>query len=278
MIIDIHTHIFPDALAARTIAKLSSESHTVPFSDGTASGLRSSMQDAGVAFSVVQQVATNPDKVSRINSLSAELNGRDGLLYFACIHPDMPEPEKEIRRIASLGLRGVKLHPVYQGCDIDDLRYLRILNAAAESGLIVLTHAGWDIGFPGIDHCSPKKLAHAVSEVGALPLIAAHLGGWRMWDALDALLPYENIRLDTSFSIGMLAPTDERYYPGKERQLLTVEEALACIRMFGAERILFGSDSPWGSQKESLAVLRSLPLTDEEKRMILGGNAQNLLF
>lgn len=277
MIIDIHTHIFPDALAQKTIAKLSAESHTLPFSDGTASGLRASMKEAGIAVSVVQQVATNPEKVSRINTLSAEYSGQDGLLYFGCIHPMMPEPEKEVRRIASLGLRGIKLHPVYQGCDIDDIRNLRILNAAAEAGLVVLTHAGWDIGFPGVDHCSPRKIAYAVSEVGAFPLIAAHLGGWRMWDALDVLLPYRNVYLDTSFSVGSLAPTEERYYPGKERYLLSPEQALSVIRKFGAERILFGSDSPWGSQKDSLSALCALPLTSEEQRKIFSENAENLL-
>ena len=277
-IIDIHTHIFPDAIAEKTIKKLSAESRTLPFSDGTASGLRASMRDAGISYSVVQQVATNPEKVARINTVSAEQNGKDGLFFFGCMHPEMPEPEKELRRIASLGLRGIKLHPVYQGYDIDDLRYLRILNAAAENGLVVLTHAGWDIGYPGVDHCSPRKLAHAVSEVGPLPLIAAHLGGWRSWESLGALLPYPNILLDTSFSIGRLYPAEERFYPGAERLLLSPKDALSIIRTFGAERILFGTDSPWASQKDSLSLFDSLPLTEAERKAILSENAEKLLL
>ena len=51
----------------------------------------------------------------------------------------------------------------------------------------------------------------------------------------------------------------------------------ALVRAFGAERILFGSDCPWGSPQNDLQHIRRLPLTDEEKAAILGGNAKRLL-
>ena len=49
------------------------------------------------------------------------------------------------------------------------------------------------------------------------------------------------------------------------------------VRKFGAHRLLFGTDSPWGGQKEGLELFRALPLTEEEQTAILGGNAQKLL-
>ena len=113
MIIDFHTHTFPDKIADAALAKLRAASHTLSFTNGTVSGLRESMGRAGIDWSVVLPVATNPLKVSSINDLSASLTGRDGLIYFGCIHPDMENPAEEICRIAKLGLKGIKLHPVY---------------------------------------------------------------------------------------------------------------------------------------------------------------------
>ena len=95
-----------------------------------------------------------------MNDLSLRLTGHDGLLYFGCIHPDQPDWRQELDRIAAAGLRGIKLHPVYQGVDFDDVRYLRILERAGELGLIIVTHAGDDIGFPGVVRCSPATVSY----------------------------------------------------------------------------------------------------------------------
>ena len=59
MIFDIHTHTFPDKIAAPTIEKLQSMCHTVAFSDGTEAGLRSSMAKAGIDGCLVLPVATS---------------------------------------------------------------------------------------------------------------------------------------------------------------------------------------------------------------------------
>ena len=52
---------------------------------------------------------------------------------------------------------------------------------------------------------------------------------------------------------------------------------LELVRAFGADRVLFGSDSPWSSQKESREWIEAQALTGEERAAILGGNAQRLL-
>ena len=44
MIIDFHTHIFPDRIAPRTIAKLEKIGKTRAFTDGTQNGLLASME------------------------------------------------------------------------------------------------------------------------------------------------------------------------------------------------------------------------------------------
>lgn len=278
MIVDIHTHTFPDKIAGPTIEKLQSLSHTKPFSDGTAGGLRTSMALAGVDLSVVLPVATSERQVVRVNDASALLNeSGDGLLSFGCMHPDFDGWKGELARIAGLGLKGVKLHPVYQDVDFDDVRTLRILDRCGELGLVVLTHAGFDIGFPGKVNCSPEMVLNAVQQVGPVKLVLAHMGGWRDWEQVEKLLPGTGVYLDTSFSLGEMAPLGDGYYGPGDLELLGDEQFVRMVRAFGANRILFGTDSPWGGQREALAKFNSLPLTQVEKSAILGGNAQKLL-
>ena len=280
MVIDFHTHTFPDAIAASTLKKLSGVSHSAPFTDGTGAGLAASMAEAGVDLSVVLPVATSPRQVRHINEAAALANrraGETGLFSFGCIHPDCENWREELDRIAALGLKGVKLHPVYQGVDLDDPRYLRILTRAGELGLVAVTHAGVDIGYPDAANCLPRVLLRAVRQAGPVKLVAAHMGGWKRWEEALELLADTSVYLDTSFSTGLIAPLDDGYYTPEQLRLLDGEGFVRMVRGFGAERILFGTDSPWSGQRESVEWLRALPLADGEKDAILGGNARRLL-
>lgn len=279
MIIDLHTHTFPDKIAASTIEKLAILSHTKPFSDGSTGGLMASMAESGVDCCVVLPVATNPRQVTKVNNSSAQLNENfpeTGILSLGCIHPDCPDWKEELDRIAALGLKGIKIHPVYQGVDVDDPRYLRILDRCGQLGLLVVAHAGLDIGFPGQVNCSPRMFLNAVKQVGPVSMVLAHMGGWRNWDEVEELLVDTTVCLDTSYALGQITPLDDHFSP-EELPLMPEEQFIRMVRKFGAHRICFGTDSPWGGQKENLAMLRALPLTEEELSAILGGNAQRLL-
>ena len=280
MIIDIHTHTFPDKIAAATLDKLKHLSHTIPFTDGTAAGLAASMARAGVDRSVVMPVATSPRQVPHVNDASArmnELGAQTGVLSFGCMHPDFDGWKEELARVRDLGLKGIKLHPEYQGTDFDDPRYLRILDRCGELGLVVLTHAGLDIGMPGKDNCAPEMVARALEQVGPVKLVLAHMGGWRQWDRVEALLPGTGVYLDTSFSLGEITPLDDGHYRPGDLPLLDEAAFLRMVRRFGPDRILFGTDSPWDDQGAALARLQALPLEPAELEAILGGNAKRLL-
>ncbi|MBQ1553668.1 MAG: amidohydrolase family protein, partial [Clostridia bacterium] len=192
MIIDFHTHTFPDKIAGRTIEKLKEASGTVPFVSGTNDALNGSMRQAGIDLSVVLPVATNPDKVSHINEISASLNGKDGLYHFGCLHPECSDVAGEVKHICSLGLKGVKIHPVYQGADLDDDKFIRILDECGAAGLIVVTHSGLDIGFPGVVRCSPEIVHRAIEKAGPVTLVLAHMGGWRNWGEVPDLVSDTN--------------------------------------------------------------------------------------
>ena len=279
-IIDIHTHTFPESIASKAIDRLSNASHTRPFTDGTTGGLSASARKAGVSLSVIQPVATAPQQVVKVNDASIRINERTetGLKSFGCMHPDFEGWHDELDRLRDHGIIGIKLHPVYQGTDFDDPRYLRILDHAAGIGLAVLIHAGLDVGFPGAVHASPQMILHALREVGPMKLILAHMGGWRCWDEVLQLLPDSGAFIDTSFSLGRMTPNGDGYYRQEEELLLLDEQRfIALVRAFGADHVLFGSDSPWADQSEALQLFERLSLTASEKQQILQLNAEKLL-
>ena len=276
MIIDFHTHTFPDKIAETAIPKMQAMSHSTAFTKGTVTALKESMLDAGIDYSVVLPVITNPPKTQNINDISISSNGKDGLFYFGGMHPESSDVSKELKRLKDNGIGGIKIHPIYQQADIDDIRFLRILYSAAENGLAVVTHSGDDIGFPGVRHCTVKMLINALKQVGDVTLIAAHMGGWKNWEEVEELASFKNLLVDTAFSIGSITPIDA-HYSAEELSLLAEEEFLKLVKIFGSERVLFGTDSPWDCQKNLRETIENMPLSQNEKDNIFYKNAKRIL-
>lgn len=280
MIIDMHTHIFPEKISAAVVEKLSLTSRTPAFTDGTLRGLRKSMDEAQINLSVILPVATNPKQVEKINSSAAELNEKffgAGIFSFGCIHPDFANCREELSRVKNHGLKGIKIHPVYQDTNLDDVKFLRILYRAAELDLIVVTHAGLDIGFPGVVKCSPQMIRHVVEEVGEFKFVAAHMGGWKNWHEVAEILSGTKIFLDTAFSTEKIIPRRDFHWAEEDLKLLDAAQFTELVKLFGTEKILFGTDSPWTSQKISREFIENLPLDVDDKNKILGLNAKKLL-
>ncbi len=280
MIVDFHTHTFPEKIADGVIAKLQSMSCSRPYTRATNRSLQESMQRAGIDYSVVLPVMTNPGQVEKLNTIAAETNAKaqeTGLLSFGGMHPEYVNYRQELARIQSLGIQGIKLHPAYQGLDLDDLRFLRIIERASELGLAVLVHCGYDIGIPGHDYSSPDHVCRVMKEVAPDKLILAHLGGWRNWDEVEQKLAGMPVYMDTAFVLGTIEAPEGMQRDPYDCWMLSDEQFVRIVRKHGAERILFATDNPWSDQKTSLEQIRSLPLTEQEKRAILGENAQKLL-
>lgn len=274
--IDFHAHTFPDRIAAMAIHKLEHKAHATSFSDGTQAGLLQKMALAGIDHAVVLPVATNPAKCAHMNDLSLAQAGDARLTYFAAIHPDAPDWYEELGRAKALGFKGVKIHPVYQDVPIDDPRFVRILARCGELELIVVMHGGLDIGFPGVERCSPKMLRNALRQAGPVTLIAAHMGGWRNWQEVPEHLLDTGVYLDTAYSLGSISPIDDHYTP-EELPMLADARFVELTRIFGSSRVVFGTDSPWDDMAQCVARIRSLPLTETEKADIFDHNARRLL-
>ncbi len=262
MIIDFHTHTFPEKIAAPALKSLSERSGVTPHTDGTTDGLIKSMEEGRVDYSVILPVVTRTSQFETINKAAAKICEEEGrLVSLGGIHPDCTDIRQKLRDIKNLGLKGIKIHPAYQEVYIDDIRYLRILDAASGLGLITVVHAGVDIGLPEPVYASADRIGKAIRETGAQKVVLAHLGGWKQWDEVEEHLTGEDVYLDTAFL--------EDY--------ITDEQLMRIIKKHGIHRILFGTDSPWSGQKESVERIERLPLSGEEKEKIFGENAACLL-
>jgi predicted TIM-barrel fold metal-dependent hydrolase len=118
-------------------------------------------------------------------------------------------------------------------------------------------------------------ILRTLKRIGEIPLILAHMGGWKNWDRVE-MLAATGVYLDTAFSLGKITSPDG-YYSDQEAQMLESEQFCRIVRAFGSERILFGTDSPWADQQKALSDLSALPLSEEEKEKILGQNALRIL-
>lgn len=267
MIIDFHTHIFPDKIAEKTLKILSDNTlrtegvRAVPETNGTVDGLKKSMSENKIDYSVVMPIATTVTQSNTINNFAASINGKDNIFSFGSVHPMQENAEKELCRIKSLGLRGIKLHPEYQGVYVDSCECVRVIEKCMELGLLVIFHAGRDIGIQPPVHCEPKRLRRLIDMTGADNIIAAHLGGWRMWDDVEKYLVGQKLYFDTSYSL----------------QEIPTEQLLRIVKNHGADKILYGSDSPWQKQDFCRNIIEELPIADDEKKQIFYENGAKLI-
>jgi uncharacterized protein len=258
-IFDVHSHAFPDQLAPTAVPAVVAgvKGFSVrPSHDGTVGGLLGSMDRAGIDKAVLCSVATRPGQVTKITDWSAAI-ASDRIVPFASVHPDFAEPEREIDRIADLGIRGLKFHPQYMGCAADDARTIRIARAAARRGLAMVLHAGHDIAYANSDIATPSRVRRLHDTVPDLRLLACHLGGFQEWEDVIVHLVGTDVYIDTSFTFG---------HCPEDLVVRIVESHLPT-------RLLFGTDSPWADPAVDLATFDRLPLPDERKRMALWDNA-----
>ena len=253
MKIDFHTHIFPDALAENAIASMQRGLEKVSgvklpvFTDATKNGLLKSMEKSEIDLSIVLPVATSPKQTDTINEFAKKATG-GSLISFGSVFPKADDAIRTVENLARAGFLGIKLHPEYQRTDIHGREMIDIINRCFDLGMTVVLHTGVDLGIEPPLHCSTKQMRSALNYFDGSNVVAAHLGGFKMWDDVEEYLVGTNLIFDTA----MLSAYMEK------------EQCARIIRNHGTNKMVCGSDSPWEDQKDGRTFLKECGITNAE--------------
>lgn len=273
MRIDCHTHAFADKIADKAVEQLISYYQMPTEFGGRLGDLLHQAVMAKLDALVLLVAATKPEQVKPAHDWvlkvmatdPAVLQQRYALPYlpriipFGTFHLDDPHWRTEIVRLRAAGIRGIKLHPEFQGIDLADPRLEPLFQEIAGE-FVLLVHVG-DPTISANNLSTPAKVAAIKRNFPALTIIAAHLGGYCFWDAALHDLAGMDVYLDTSSAITFIDPA-------LLRQL---------VQRHGVERILLGSDYPLASPQQALNALEAISwLSPAEKSAIRGENCARL--
>lgn len=256
-IIDMHTHVYPDMIASKAAQNIRNYYHLGDNMDGTISTLLKRGEKAGVSRYLILPVAVKPEHVRTINQFTRQqVQAHPEFLGFGTVHAGMEKLLEEAEYIASIGLKGIKIHPDCQHFHIDDPR-LFPLYESIRGRLPMMIH----LGDERYDYSHPARLRKVLKNFPELEVCAAHFGGHTMYETAKECLSDTNCILDISSTLMFLDPKTAEGY----------------VNHYGAERLAFGTDYPVWDPVQEVQRFLSLELTDDQKEQIAWKTAERFL-
>ena len=255
--IDMHTHVYPDAIAANAARSIRNYYHLGDNMDGTVATLLAEGSKAGVEHWLILPVAVKAEHVQNINNFThQQIAEHSCFTGFGTVHAEMENMMEEVARIQSLGLRGIKIHPDCQHFDIDDPR-LYPLYEQIQGKLPMMIHLGDET----YDHSHPARLRRVLQMFPQLQVCAAHFGGHTMYETARENLSDTSCIMDISSTL----------------MFMEKEQAERYINHYGAERLAFGTDYPIWDPVREVGRFLSLNITEEQKEQIAHKTAERFL-
>lgn len=256
-IFDAHTHAFPKRIAQQSIEVIAAKADVPHYHAGDFDALMAYEKQGGADAFLLLPIATKAKSVRSINEWVAG-KAQKGVLACGTLHPEMEDFEAEADRLVKLHLRGVKLHPEYQGFFVDDERVFPLYEAVFDRGLAIYFHAGEDLGYPPPVHGDARRIARVAQAFPKGRIVAAHMGAMNQYETvLTELVGRKNVWMDTSFAAQRMKPEAVRHL----------------IRSHGADKFFFGTDAPWARFEDAVGALTGAGLDDAELQLIFWDNA-----
>jgi len=258
MIIDIHTHAWPEKVSQRARENLEKVFRVKLVGDPTLKTLLSYMDKNGIDISAICGVATKPEQVPSINEWLFGVRSKR-IRVFCALHPEYKDWEEELKKIKDKG-DGVKLQPEFQDFYIDDDKFFGWYETMEELKMPLLFHCGKELSGTMLVRSSPDRMSKIMKRFPELKIIAAHFGGFELWDEVKKYLLGRDIYLDTAFFFDFLPE----------------EEVKSMILNHPEDRLVFGTDFPIVDQKKDIDFLKNLDIPQDLKTRIFSTNAQQL--
>ncbi len=262
MIINCHAHIYPDKIAKAVEENITKRIGPL-YSSFKVSSLMEDMEKLGIAVTLGFCIAERAKVVGACNDFVISLLGNKKLVPFGTLLPDLENYKEEIQKLKQHGVKGIKLSSIFQNLYPDEERMLPMYQEMGED-IILFLHAGEDIGRPHEEaHTPPERIARILKMFPKLKVVAAHFGGLNMLEEVRKHLLGKELYFDTVWTPG---------HAGLDKK-----EMALFIQKHGSHKVLWGSDFPIYNTKEQLDWFSSLPLSPEDRELILYKNAQRLL-
>jgi predicted TIM-barrel fold metal-dependent hydrolase len=271
MIIDAHVHLHP----TEEVGKMVVEMIGMPYySYGTPDDYLNDMKTAGIDKAVIVSFA--PDNQLKNNNFWTVAITRSGknkpakypdFIPFISVSPTMKGRTmiEELEHKYKWGMKGLKIHPVAQGFAPNDERMFPVYQWLVKHNLPITAHSGVNIDGKST-FGELERWIHVLEEFKDLKLILAHMGGGSWDQTIEIADKFPQVMFDTAIAISYITG------PG----ILNDEDAVDIIRTIGPKRILFGSDYPWINPAGDIERIRSLNISEDDKKLILGENAAKL--
>ena len=256
-IIDCHTHIYPDAIAGKAAASIR-EFYGLGEEkiDGTAGELIRRGDAAGISEFVVLPVGMKPAQVHHVNTfILDQLEHQPRFWGLGTVHAAMEDLTEEVAWILDSPLRGIKMHPDFQRFPIDDPRLFPAYDMLRGKKPVM-----FHTGDPRYDYSHPARVKRLLELFPDLQVVAAHFGGYSVYEEAHEALKDTTCVFDVSSSL-MFLPEGmaERY-----------------INSYGAERLMFGSDFPLWDPGVEVRRFLQLKLTPEQTEQIAHRTAEEI--
>ncbi|MGQ9646039.1 MAG: amidohydrolase family protein [Thermodesulfobacteriota bacterium] len=277
MIIDGHTHIFPDEVRKDRQAYCKrDEGFSSIYENPKAKmagveDLIASMDEHGIERSVICGFPwSQPDLCSFHNRYLMESASRFSnrlIVFITLLFSDPIWSEKELEEGMRRGVKGVGEMAFYgREMTSQDIHGMKPILAQMEKmGIPFLLHVNETLGhsYPGKGATPLKRFYEIVLSFPNLPIVLAHWGGG---------LPFYELMPEVAKAMGNV------YYDTAASPYLYSKKVYTVAReIVGAKRILFGTDFPLLSPRRYFQELEGSGLSEEDRRRILGLNLLELL-
>ncbi len=222
-----------------------------------------SLDKAGVDYTVCLPTSTHYVSFDEIKAASEK--DKRIIPFTGVDHTKSYDYSKTFAKDVANGAKGLKLHPILQRTSLADKKTFEIVEVFASYNLPVLFHCGVSSYYWGqekeMEQPELGNIIYAQKLVEAFPkvrFIAGHAGLFQVNDCIELLSGFKNVWVDTSF-----------HNSSTIRRL---------IKAFGAEKVMFASDWPFGNRRTSIKTTRKACRQDKGlERRIFYENAAELL-
>ena len=259
MIFANHAHIYPSALRE----------------DSDLDALKRLMEECGIDRCVT--FATFPDKFAEleldINNnvwLSEQIKNDPAFTGFGTIDFEKDNLEDQVELVASLGFKGIKLHPPAQDFAILESRAFSVYERAQKLNLFLSFHTG--LHWSRLKDNLPIQYDEVAYQFPQLRISLEHIGGYSFFN--EALAVIANNKRDGRQPRIFAGWTSIDSSVGGAWSL-TNTQLETVIAQTGEEKSIFGLDFPFKKAPyitDSINRIKSLNITDSAKEKILGGN------